>query len=859
MASIFSQFKFKYKFRDYQARALSEIEKYLENNKIHIVAAPGAGKTALALQKMIDIGEPALILVPTIALREQWKERFKSDFSQGGDLTDIISDDLNAPKLMTVITYQSLYADYAAITKKNRASVIACRLREANVKVIILDEAHHLKAAWLDATNDLIKKLENIITIALTATPPYDMKQAIWRKYIDLCGDIDIEITVPELIDSNDLAEHQDYILFNYPNQSQLKDIESVKCKIDEFVERVRSSEKLIAAVSLHDGIIDVSTKLTYFISNFDYYLAMLKFLHFNRVPIPKNNLSVLDASNFTFTLADLEILLSYCLGNDSRSYSDFSAFFREVRKDLKSIGAIVDRKVNLRGTEGIKERITQNIGKLNSIRDIIEEEKQSLGNRLKLVIISENIYASALDLWDEEEFKLIGVIPVFAMLVRKKVEEPIVLTGEIIIIPAGLKAQLYEVANLFGVASENVSVRELGFDFDYARVNFSGSAAKKAVAIITALFEKCDTHVLVGTSALIGEGWDAPFINALIMATSISSFVTSNQVRGRAIRTCKATPDKAANIWHLVCVEKLGEDKYTLGQDYKILKRRFEAFEGVGVDGDLIDHGIERLNIVDKIYSDSELVELNKATLNYALERDKMRTHWLKALKIYQPVRISKFHVSLDEDIAEIELIKTRYLGLSASLSGLSGLLRSSIRTMLKEKSLSILTLKNGAVYFAGNAILQTLKHMNIISESAQLIFLHRYGETGFFLQKSTIKENSIFREAYMEMLSEIDNPRFIIKTKQTYFAVPDIIGTKKENADFLLEKLHLTRQGELIFTRSPDGKVKLFMIKLRQNNVIASWHDNKAEEVPRLMHTDVDIKVMKSVLKSRNLHSNK
>jgi hypothetical protein len=107
------------------------------------------------------------------------------------------------------------------------------------------------------------------------------MKQAIWRKYIDLCGDIDIEITVPELIKSNDLAEHQDYIFFNYPNRSQLKDIESVKCKIDEFVERVRSSEKLIAAVSLHDGIIDVSTKLTYFISNFDYYLAMLKFLHF--------------------------------------------------------------------------------------------------------------------------------------------------------------------------------------------------------------------------------------------------------------------------------------------------------------------------------------------------------------------------------------------------------------------------------------------------------------------------------------------------------------------------------------------------------------------------------------------------
>jgi hypothetical protein len=541
-------------------------------------------------------------------------------------------------------------------------------------------------------------------------------------------------------------------------------------------------------------------------------------------------------------------------LGSDSKSFADFSAFFREVRKDLNSIGAIADRKVNLHGTEGIKERVTQNIGKLNSIRDIIEEEKQSVGNRLKLVIISENIYASALDLWDEEEFKLIGVIPIFAMLVRKKIEETIVLTGEITIIPTRLKAQLYSTAGLFGVAPEDISVRELSFDFDYARVSFSSGASKKAVAVITALFEKCDTHVLVGTSALIGEGWDAPFINALIMATSIASFVTSNQVRGRAIRTCKATHDKAANIWHLVCVEKLGQDRYSLGQDYKILKRRFEAFEGVGVDGDLIDHGIERLNIVDKPYSSLELVELNKATLSCALSREEMRTHWSKALKTYQPVRISKFHISLDEDIEDIEIIKTGSLGFVPSFRGLTGLLRSSLRIMLKEKSPSVFSLRNGALYFVGDSILKTLKFMKIISESAQLIFLHRYGQTGFFLQDSTIKENSIFREAFIEMLSEIENPRYILQVKQTYFAVPDIIGTNRENADFLLKKLRLTRQGSLIFTRNPNGKVKLFLIKLSQKGVRASWHDTKKEN-PGLMQTDVDIQVMKSVLKSRDL----
>jgi len=855
MGNIFSQFKFKYQFRDYQARALSDIPKYLEDNKIHIVAAPGAGKTALALQIMIDFGEPTLVLVPTIALREQWKDRFKTDFSHGEDLRDIISDDLKDPKLLTVITYQALYAEFAAVTKKNKSSVIADKLKEAKVKVIILDEAHHLKAAWLDATNDIVKKAENAVTIALTATPPYDLKQSVWRKYIGLCGDIDIEITVPELVNKKDLAEHQDYVFFNYPNKSQLDDIESIQCKIDGFVQRIMPSEKLIAAVSLHDGIIDIRTKIDYFTDNFDYYLAMLKFLHFNNINIPECNLSVSGASIPAFGLADLEILLSYCLGQDSKSYTEFFTFFREVRKELKSIGAIIDRKVNLRGAESIKTRVTQNIGKLNSISDIITAEKQSLGDKLKLVIISENIYKDALELWDEEEFKLIGVIPIFAALARKKLEESIVLTGQMIIIPARHRRQLYDIAGTYGVMPEDMSVQELSFDFHYAEVSFSSGTSKKAVAIITALFEQCDTHVLVGTNALIGEGWDAPFVNALIMSTSIASFVTSNQVRGRAIRTCKVDSDKAANIWHLVCVEKLGQDKFTLGQDYKMLKRRFESFEGVGVDGDLIDYGIERLNIDDRTYNGADLISLNQSMLKYSQNRDEMRMHWTKALRSYTPVRISKLHVVTDDDTADIEVLKTRYLGFAASFLGLSRLLRFSLTTVLKEKSSSVFSLKNGAVYFAGDAILETLKLMGIINNRAHLVFLYRYGQVGFYLKDSTLKENSIFREALTEMLSEIENPRYIIQVKQTFFAVPAAIGTNEKKAMLLLKKLRLTKNAKLIYTRNPEGKVSLFLIKLNQKSINASWHNKNNQPNPGLMQTDIDIQVMKDVFKSNNI----
>ncbi|MCL1983734.1 MAG: toxic anion resistance protein [Clostridiales bacterium] len=852
MGGVFSGCKFKYQFRDYQARALGEIPKYLENDgKIHVVAAPGAGKTALGLQIMIEFGAPALVLAPTVALREQWLDRFETDFAESIDLTGKVSDELNNPKLLTVTTYQALYAEYSAVAKKGKPPVVLENLREAGVKTVILDEAHHLKAAWLDAANDMIKNIGGATTISLTATPPYDMSRAVWNKYIGLCGNIDVEITVPELVLKNNLAEHQDYVFFNYPDKAQMGDIEAVKFKLNGFVEKMKSSEKLVAAVSLHEGIIDVNAKLDYFLDNFDYYLAMLKFLRFNGAKFPSNGLSLSEASISGFSLADLETLLGYCLGPDSKSYSDFAAFFREVRKELNSLGAIADRKVTLSGTEGLKARITQNVGKLESIKEIIGKERENLGDKLKLVVIAENIYQNVLDLWGEEDIKLVGVIPIFAKLVRSNAGEAIVLTGEITIIPARLNDQLLRVVSEFGAAEEDVSIQALSFDFSYAKVSFRGKAAKSAVGVVSSLFEKSDVNVLVGSSALIGEGWDAPFVNALIMATSIASFVTSNQVRGRAIRTFAPDPDKSANIWHLVCMEKLGKDEYGLGPDFEMLKRRFEAFEGVGASRDLIDYGIERLGIEEKTYSGEELAKLNESTMGCALDRGQMRSRWASALKSYSPIRISKFHGAAEGGDSDSEALRTRKLGFMKSLTGLGRILWLSLPSVLKGKPPSVFTLRNGALYFAGSAVLSTLKHMDAVNVKAQLVFLKRYGHTGFYLKDATLKENSVFREAFVEMLSEIKNPRYVIEAKETHFAVPGIVGAKKENAKFLMKKLRLSRSGRLIYTRTPDGKERLLLIKLKQNNIQASFSGNVSLKKAELAQTDIDVAVLKGELR--------
>ena len=48
---------------------------------------------------------------------------------------------------------------------------------------------------------------------------PYDVEPNIWANYVSLCGEIDAEISVPELVKAKNLCPHQDYIYFNYPTE----------------------------------------------------------------------------------------------------------------------------------------------------------------------------------------------------------------------------------------------------------------------------------------------------------------------------------------------------------------------------------------------------------------------------------------------------------------------------------------------------------------------------------------------------------------------------------------------------------------------------------------------------------------
>src|SRR5262249_5413444 len=162
-------------WRVYQRRVLDQLDSYLEDKRFHLVSAPGSGKTVLGLEVIRRIGHPALVLAPTITIRDQWADRLVDCFLPAGHGRPAwVSTDIKTPGLITIATYQSLHSICSdghgrelesAADKEGEGSRTTHQdknedpepdtfiqfprtLLKAKFRTLVVDEAHHLRAEW---------------------------------------------------------------------------------------------------------------------------------------------------------------------------------------------------------------------------------------------------------------------------------------------------------------------------------------------------------------------------------------------------------------------------------------------------------------------------------------------------------------------------------------------------------------------------------------------------------------------------------------------------------------------------------------------------------------------------------------
>jgi len=875
--------KFRKTWRAYQARVLSELQEHLDDNHLHVIAAPGSGKTVLGLEAARRLNKATLVFSPTLAIRDQWVERLVGLFLEESSAPGWISKDIKRPGFFTVSTYQGLHSAYTGKAEEQFENEeqkpvpvheeLVGKLRQIGVGTLVLDEAHHLRNEWWKCLIDIKERLDNPTVVALTATAPFDVSPFEWERYIGLCGSVDSEICVPELVLAGNLCPHQDYVYMSEPLQSERAEIRDFRKAIDDFMVVIYTDEQFISALENHRCIRQPNVYVEEILSDPGFYSSMAFFLNHVRERPPKKLLRVIGfpvRKCPKLNLEHLEVLLQGCLYVHSRTFDNCEDVFEKISRNLKRIGAIERRHVGLRSTSRITRLLVSSASKLESINDIVKIESESMTLDLRLVILTDYIRRSDFprDSADLTPLKRLGVAPIFEMIRRSRHDNIKlgILSGSLVVIPCEAKALMEEIAGVMGIDGGDIRYSELSHDSSYCEVAISGTGKQKIVRLITRLFNRGGITVLVGTKSLLGEGWDAPSINSLILASFVGSYMLSNQMRGRAIRTQEGNPGKTANIWHLVCVE---HDRDELSEDMGMLTRRFKAFEGVSTREAVIENGIERLMLGRSPFTAKKINQVNTKMGKMARDRARLRAEWEQALAsgesgwMAEEVTSAIFNLPRGFVFTNT-ILAVLWQGLFWGLFVFSQLMRTLERNTgkigLKRFLLFLgvafvisavialpkclkalwLFLKHAPVSWSmkqiGKALVRALVHAELIKTEIRRLKVvtvsHQYGLVSCSLEGGTTYEKCLFLDSMQEILGPIGNPRYIMIRKtpllnwirKDYHVVPQVLGRNKEFAE-CFRKMWAKYVGptELVYTRSVKGR--RILLKARGSAMSASF----------------------------------
>ena len=158
--------------RDYQAEA---VKRWMTGKRGVIVLPTGAGKTYVALDVIRRLSVSTLIVVPTLALVDQWKEKLIL-FGEVGEFTGRRKE----LKPITVTTYDSAYVNAEFLGDK--------------FLLLVFDEVHHLPA---EAYRQIAEM--SIAPYRLGLTAVYEREDGLHALLPDLVGGVVYELKPKDL------------------------------------------------------------------------------------------------------------------------------------------------------------------------------------------------------------------------------------------------------------------------------------------------------------------------------------------------------------------------------------------------------------------------------------------------------------------------------------------------------------------------------------------------------------------------------------------------------------------------------------------------------------------------------------
>lgn len=608
--------QFNQTFYHYQKEILKVFEEELKrwDNKIHIVAPPWSGKTIIGIEIMRELFLKkqwvSLILVPNTVLQKQWKDKINKFFIEENEkIENLVSFDMDEIKKINILTYQAISQQNRENLKNKSGNPQGIPLQRKNleyfkklkniwVSSIVLDEAHHLTAWWskvlfrlyvflstptknkdLNLTDEiffhlaydkLVKEIRPYV-LWLTATPPFDDVDyfSLDKNYIDLLWEVDYYIPTPAIIKSGKLAPYNDLVQFVELPENASQMLLDKKNKLDKLIlENKNNLEKFyLNYLDNYDKKISEDKYISWILAFCNIYLN-IKSNKFNL-----ENFQNLEFENIVYSLS---IWIRKCRGTPC-GYPDFESIFQKFKNILYEIWYVWKKSKFTKFYSFIDKLEIYNPEKINAIKNILNKELENLWDNLRCVIITD---------FFEDIDELLDCKNILKNLWEYKDLNPVLVSGQWI------------------------------FDSNWEIKN-------KNILEITRDFNEWKIKLLIWTRGILWEWWDSPKVNTLIDLTGISSFMSVNQVRWRAIRQDLENSKKVSNIYDIITIDK----NWVLHKDFDRLKKKHNQVYWVD-DSGLVIKWIG--HIFNKVLKPSlDIISFNKVMLTRSEKRNYFYKLW--------------------------------------------------------------------------------------------------------------------------------------------------------------------------------------------------------------------------------------
>ena len=726
----FSGWSFTGQWRGYQSQCLDafEADRAAGRHQTLLVAPPGSGKTVVGLEVVRRLGVPAVVLCPSRTIQRQWSEKQA--------LFGPVSEDLHALTYQSLcrtsdpegmlreaalgvwareragVTGQAVeevvaeaagWEGQAAAHRERDISRLVARikrqvaagklpdlpadqllsaaararvgaLRDAGVRVVVLDECHHLLSLWGALLKAVLEELSPQHVLGLTATNPRDVTAEQALLYAELLDSEDFSVPTPAVVREGFLAPYQELVQLCTPLQSEHEWLADRHARFEVALDELAVvpvgeehlgldawlSSRLAERTAAGGGTLSWAELAR---SRPRLADAGLRWMHARGVRAPPDAPRG-EQHRAAPTIDDWAVLLEdyalRCLRADASA--EASRRLDALQVALGDLGFAVTRQ-GIRRVGGEVDRVLlSSAAKPLAMCDVLACEYDARGSALRAVVMC-----------DSERPP------------RQPADSPLMLTGG----GRGLLASAGADERLVGarpalVTGETFAVLPVDADWwaerfcELAEGGFAAAAAAPEAASgpaaapapeaasgpaagavfagglrrdaedglvvlrhddaafdsqvwtawATELLAAGETHVLIGTRGLLGEGWDCPPVNVLVDMTAVAADVSVRQMRGRSLRLDPADPSKLANNWDVVCVApELGRGH----ADYGRFVRRHAHLHAPCEDG-TIETGPSHVHPELSPYgppSAERFVAINVEQQERAADRDAARARW--------------------------------------------------------------------------------------------------------------------------------------------------------------------------------------------------------------------------------------